>query len=246
MMPGVNMKTSTNVMLPLGFIIYALLSLATSQIILLNHTDLLLSESFRVPSIWMVTHFLLLGFAVMVVMGAMYQLVPVAFLTPIWNQTFGFIQFFVTIIGFTILSFLLGFTPEKAIFGGIIAILGVLMFLLQMLFTIIKQKNKNIMTAFVISALICFLLTIIAGFLLAWNLSFGTITMHQSILFSHIAFGITGWFTLIIFGFSYKLVPMFSLSHGFSKKGAKPAFFIYITGLLILILSFWLPMSGIQ
>src|SRR5690625_3806818 len=130
MMPGVNMKTSTNVMLPMGFIMFALLSFGASQLILLFHTDMLLQGSFRVPSIWMVTHFLLLGFAVMVVMGAMYQLVPVAFLTPIFSEKFGFIQFAVTIIGFTSFAILLGMTPNKAIYGAVIAVIGILMFLL--------------------------------------------------------------------------------------------------------------------
>src|SRR5690625_2582963 len=111
MMPGANMKTSTNVMLPMGFIMFALLSFGASQIILLFHTDMLLIGTFRVPSLWMITHFLILGFAVMVVMGAMYQLVPVAFLTPIYSQAFGFIQFVVTIIGFTSFTLLLGPCP---------------------------------------------------------------------------------------------------------------------------------------
>jgi hypothetical protein len=41
----------------------------------------------------------------MVAMGSIYQLVPVAFLTKIWNEKFGFIQFFVTALG--IAAFLL-------------------------------------------------------------------------------------------------------------------------------------------
>lgn len=246
MMPGVNMKTNTNVMLPLAFIIYGLLAFAASQLILLFHTDLLLTGSFRMPSIWMATHFLLLGFAVMVVMGAMYQLVPVTFLTPIWSQKFGVAQFVITIIGFTSFILLIGLAPGKAVYGGILAVIGVLMFLGQMFLTIIKQQNKNMMTVFVISALVCFFLTVIAGFILAWNLAFGSINMHQFILQSHLAFGITGWFTLLIFAFSYKLVPMFSLSHGFTMKGAKPAFFLYVSGLVMLIISFWVQPRMIQ
>src|SRR5690625_1091657 len=102
------------------------------------------------------------------------------------------------------------------------------------------------MTAFVLSALVCFFFTIVAGFLLAWNLAYGPIDMHQAIFNSHLAFGIIGWFSLLIFGFSYKLVPMFSLSHGYSQKGAKPAIFTYISGLLLLIVSFWISLSIIQ
>src|SRR5690625_7964710 len=39
---------------------------------------------------------------------------------------------------------------------------------------------------------------------------------------------------------------MFSLSHGYSQKGAKPAIFTYISGLLLLIVSFWISLSIIQ
>src|SRR5690625_7749036 len=107
MMPGANMKTSINVMLPMGFIMFALLSFGASQIILLFHTVMLLIGTFRVPSLWIVTHFLILGFAVMVVMGAMYQLVPVAFLTPFYSQVFVFIRIVVSIIIFTRFTWLL-------------------------------------------------------------------------------------------------------------------------------------------
>src|SRR5699024_6493545 len=96
------------------------------------------------------------------------------------------------------------------------------------------------MTGFVLGAISCFFLTIAAGFMLAWNLSNGGISSHGTILSTHITLGVAGWFTLLIFGFSYKLVPMFSLSHGYSMKWAKPAFMTYIVGLAILISSFWL------
>ncbi|MCJ0932316.1 hypothetical protein [Virgibacillus halodenitrificans] len=233
------MKSETNVKLPLAFILYGLIALIIAQIILFINSDLLTNSSFRLPDIWMGAHFLLLGYAVMIAMGAMYQLVPVAFLTPIWSHKLGYIQFVITALGFSIFSVLLGLKPEKAIFGGILAIVGVLLFLIQMARTILSQKEKNKMTYFVLGALSSFFLTISAGFLLAWNLSYGEVISHQTILGSHIVLGVGGWFSLLIFGFSYKLVPMFSLSHGYSMKWAKSSFVVYITGLLLLILSFW-------
>ncbi|WP_390360012.1 hypothetical protein [Virgibacillus byunsanensis] len=234
------MKSDTDIKLPLSFILYALVALVLSQIVLFISNDALLASQFRVPDIWMGAHFLLLGWAVMIVMGAMYQLVPVAFLTPIWNQAFGYVQFIVTALGITVFSILLGTKPDMAIYGGIVAITGILMFIFQMAKTILHQEKKNTLTYFVLGAITCFFLTIIAGFLLAWNLAFGGIGEHKTILYTHILLGIAGWFTLLIFGFSYKLVPMFSLSHGFSMKNAKPAFFAYVLGLVVLISSLWL------
>ena len=81
------------------------------------------------------------------------------------------------------------------------------------------------MAAFVLSALACLLLTITAGFLLAWNLAFGETFDHVSILLSHMTLGLAGWFTLLIMGLSYKMVPMFSLSHGFTNKWTDPALY---------------------
>lgn len=240
MMPGTNMKTDTNIKLPLSFILYGLVALVAAQFILLINSDLLTASHFRIPDIWMGAHFLLLGYAVMIAMGAMYQLVPVAFLTPIWNQKFGFAQFIVTAVGITAFAILLGVNPDKAIYGGIIAIIGIIMFVIEMAKTITNQKQKNTMTLFVSGAVICFFLTIVAGFFLAWNIAFGGIASHNTIVYTHIVLGVSGWFTLLIFGFSYKLVPMFSLSHGYSMKWAKTAFTVYIAGLIVLIVSFWM------
>ncbi|WP_033829480.1 hypothetical protein [Bacillus andreraoultii] len=245
-MVSTDLKTDTNVKLPVSFIVYGLIAFVAAQFILFLNSNEVLTGQFRIPHVWMSAHFLTLGFAVMTAMGAMYQLVPVAFLTPIWNQTFGFFQFFVTAIGVTLFAILLGFRTNLAIYGGALTIIGILMFLFQMAKTISIQKEKTTMTYFVIAALICFFLTIAAGFLLAWNLAYGSTDYHVNILYSHITLGVTGWFTLLIFGLSYKLVPMFSLSHGFTMKWARPAYMVYLFGLVSTILSYWVNIPTIS
>lgn len=239
MIPNNNLKSDTNIKLPIGFIVSALIAFVVSQIILVVNSSELLAGQFRIPDIWMSAHFLLLGFAVMVAMGAMYQLVPVAFLTKIWNEKFGFVQFFVTVIGILLLAIFLGFKPDIAIYGGALTVIGVLMFIVQMVNTFMQQKNRTVNYYFVLTAIICLFLTIVAGFILTWNFAFGQVVNHDYLLYSHITLGVAGWFTLLIFGFSYKLIPMFSLSHGFTMKWSRPAFFTYIAGLLVLILSIW-------
>ncbi|WP_374724155.1 hypothetical protein [Calidifontibacillus erzurumensis] len=239
MMPGLA-KTETNIKLPFSFIIYSLVAFSASQIILAFSGDFMANGAFRIPTLWMVAHFLLLGWAVMVAMGAMYQLVPVAFLTPIWNETFGFIQFAVTAIGITSFALSLAFFPKLTMVASLLTVFGILMFLFQMAMTMKKQAEKNIMTLFVGTALGCLLLTILLGMVLAASVS-GHLPLsnHLAVLKSHILLGVAGWFTLLIFGFSYKMVPMFSLSHGFSMKLSKPIYIIYMIGLLSAIISFW-------
>lgn len=230
----------TNIKLPISFIIFSLIALVLSQILVLVNGQMLVNGSSRIPAIWSAAHLLILGWALMVAMGAMYQLVPVAFLTKIWNEKFGFIQFFVTAIGIASFSWMLYVSPQNALLPGILMLLGILMFLFQMFMTLRKQAKPNILTAFVGSALVCLFLTIFLGITLIYSLQTGFASeYYQAIFKSHLLMGVTGWFTLLIFGFSYKMVPMFSLSHGFPMVQARYVYGLYISGLVITLLSFF-------
>ncbi|WP_453990499.1 hypothetical protein [Bacillus nitroreducens] len=237
MMP--QLSNETDIRLPLSFIIFSIVALIASQVILLFNGHIVIEGNFRTPAILSSAHLLILGWALMVTMGAMYQLVPVAFLTPIWNEKFGFAQFWVTAIGFGGFGITLSFSPTLSIFTGSLAVIGILLFLFQMFMTMKKQAKKNILTLFVGSALICLLITITLGILLIINLGMGISNLdHLVVLKSHILLGVAGWFTFLIFGFSYKMIPMFSLSHGFSMKPAKWIFIVYAIGLIVTIFSF--------
>src|SRR5699024_1906866 len=76
-------------------------------------------------------------------------------------------------------------------------------------------------------------------FFLVFNIRYASFLNHEFILFTHMLLGISGWFTLLIFGISYKLVPMFSLSHGYSEKLTKYVFLSYIAGLVVFIIGIW-------
>ncbi|ETI70039.1 hypothetical protein [Neobacillus vireti] len=234
-----NMGNETNIKLPFSFIFFSIVALVFSQILLLLNGQMMVDGSFRLPAIWSSAHLLILGWALMVAMGAMYQLVPVAFLTNIWNEKFGFIQFFVTAAGIASFSGMLYCAPQKAMIPGILTLVGILMFLFQMVMTLKKQAKPTILTAFVGSALVCLFLTIFLGITLIYCLKTGIgAEYYQTIFKIHLLMGITGWFTLLIFGFSYKMVPMFSLSHGFPMVQARYVYSIYVSGLVITIISF--------
>ncbi|MCC3355567.1 hypothetical protein [Bacillus sp. REN16] len=237
MMP--QLSNETDIRLPLSFIIFSVVALVTSQVILLFNGHVVIDGNFRTFPLLSSAHLLILGWALMVAMGAMYQLVPVAFLTPIWSEKFGFIQFWVTAIGIGGFGITLSFSPAISIFTGSLAVIGILLFLVQMFMTMKKQAKKNILTVFVGSALLCLLFTITLGILLIVNIGTGIANLdHLAVLKSHILLGIAGWFTFLIFGFSYKMVPMFSLAHGFSMKLARWVYIVYGIGLILTIISF--------
>lgn len=234
-----NLGTETNIKLPFSFILFSLIALVFSQVLLLANGQLMAAGIFRIPAIWSAAHLLVLGWALMAAMGAMYQLVPVAFLTKIWNETFGFVQFSITAIGIITFAAALYWSPQSAVIPGVLTLLGILMFLFQMLMTLRMQKSPTILTAFVGTALVCLLITIFLGISLIYCLKTGIgAQYYQGIFTSHLLMGLAGWFTLLIFGFSYKMVPMFSLSHGFPMVQARYVYGVYVSGLVITLLSF--------
>ena len=230
----------TNIKLPFAFILTGIIALIFSQLILIINGALVSGGIFRIPPVWSAAHLLLLGWALMTAMGAMYQLVPVAFLTPIWSEKFGFIQYAVTAIGVGLFSAMLYYNPENAFLPRVVALAGILMFLAQMAMTLKKQGKPNILTLFVGTSLLCLLATIFLGIVMAWGIKTGGIGDIYGPLFkSHLLLGTAGWFTLLIFGFSYKMVPMFSLSHGYGMKLARTVYGVYSAGIAVLLLSFW-------
>ncbi|AMQ19820.1 MULTISPECIES: membrane protein [unclassified Geobacillus] len=233
--------TETDVRLPFSFIMFAVLAFAASQLMLLGAIPSLSSGAFRLPFVWAAAHLALLGFALMTAMGAMYQLVPVAFLTPIWSERLGFWQFAVTAAGIVAFAVSLAAAPNRAFLPSLLLLLGIILFVWQMAMTLRKQETKNIMTLFVATSLLFLLLTAAAGGLLAFHFFAAKgANSHEVVFGLHVLFGLCGWFTLLIIGFSYKMAPMFSLAHGFSLRPARYVYALYISGIAVAFASLFL------
>ncbi|WP_041267729.1 membrane protein [Geobacillus genomosp. 3] len=234
--------TETDVRLPFSFIMFAVLAFAVSQLMLLWAVPALSGGTFRLPLVWAAAHLGLLGFALMTAMGAMYQLVPVAFLTPIWSERLGFWQFAVTATGIVAFAVSLAVAPNQAFLPGLLLLLGIVLFVWQMAMTLRKQETKNVMTLFVATSLLFLLLTAAAGGMLAFHFFAATgANSHESVFGLHVLFGLCGWFTLLIMGFSYKMAPMFSLAHGFSLRPARYVYALYTGGIAVAFASLFSP-----
>jgi hypothetical protein len=232
-------SNETNMKLPFSFILFSIIAIIVSQVLLLFNGEMISNGIFRLPGIWSAAHLFILGWALMAAMGSMYQLVPVAFLTPIWNERFGFLQFGITAIGIAWFATTLYIAPHTALIPGSLTLLGIIMFLFQMVMTLRKQATPNILTAFVGTALLCLFLTICLGILMVLSMKNGFASTYYGPIFKiHLLLGVPGWFTLLIFGFSYKMVPMFALAHGYPMTPAKYVYLSYVSGLIVTIIGF--------
>jgi hypothetical protein len=236
-------KSAVNIRLPLSFILFALLSIFAASWVLVFQPNLLAIGIFRIPMLWMGAHLFVLGFCAMAAMGAMYQLVPVAFLTPIWSVKLGFVQMITTLLGVLLLALGLGFNMALLHPGGSLVILGAFLFVFQMGMTLKTQKEKNMMTALVGTALTCLLITVLLGFTMVLNITGHYGWNEEKLLSTHLVLGLSGWFTMLIFGFSYKMLPMFALSHGFTTTLNRYIYTIYVIGLATTVTSIWTSSS---
>lgn len=174
----------------------------------------------RSPSGWLFVHWLILGWATMIAMGAVYQLISVVLQRDVFSRRLGFVQFGVYFAG--VLGLLAGFGFFRvqwiALFAAL-ALLGILLFVLNIGLTILQAARWNPITLSSAAALLYLLLTGLAGLSMGINFAFGLWPeWHEPLFYSHIWMGTVGWFGLLITGFSYKMLPMFYLAHGIPDR----------------------------
>lgn len=195
------------------------------------------------PKLLGLTHIATLGWISMIIFGAMFQLVPVVMQVKLFSEKLAEIQFWLYSTGVIgmVYSFFQFETYSLAIFASLVS-LAILIFIFNIFASITKVKQWEITGTYIVTALIYLFFTIIAGFMLAFNLYdpyFKINHLEYLKLHAHLAF--IGWVSMMIMGVSYKLIPMFSLSHGFSLKPAKWTFVFINAGLLILTVEYHFP-----
>lgn len=248
------MKPATSeiedIKLPLKFILTGMTLFVCVQVLMLFGINDLVRDFAQVPSLLAAAHLLILGFGTMVVMGAMYQLVPVALQTKIHSIQLGHWQYLIYTIG--VLGLWWGFfdfSAARLLVFAIVTVIGVLLFEWNLWRSLNNAVASEIRTA-VQSALIYLLFTVAFGLWLV--VDFYTPHLHEwhdRLLAVHISFGTVGWFTMLIVGFSYKLVPMFTLSHRYESKFGPYSIYILNIGLTVtaigfLINVFWITVFG--
>jgi hypothetical protein len=207
--------------LPLGFMITGLLSLLATVLLLVLRPDLLSSYHYN-QYILAVTHLFILGFLLSVVSGALYQLVPVALETSLFSERLARWHLGSHSIGFLGMTWMFWVWNLKEVgyFGSVLAF-GAGLFVYNMAKSLRRIPRWDVVALSVVSALVWLSLTLLAGLYLAadksWNFSpfFPIAAMH-----AHAHLGAVGVFVMLIVGFSYRLIPMFTLGELQNPKRA--------------------------
>lgn len=224
---------AASVRLPLSFVLAGVFSLLTAVGLLLAEPDLLAMYHYT-PHILAITHLFVLGFLCSIVMGAMYQLVPVTLETQLYSERLVAWQFTAHVVGFTgmVWSFWHFNMALVGAFGSLLT-LGVGLFVFNLAATLAKVRHWHAIKLGIASALFWLSSTVVVRLFLAaskcWSISpFQPLAaMH-----AHAHLGGIGVFVMMIVTVSYKLVPMFTLGELQSERRAFWSITLLNAGLL--------------
>ncbi len=214
-------QNAPSIALPMRFMIFGLLSLFTGAGFLVARPDVLANYHYG-SQILAITHIFTLGFIASIVMGAMYQLVPVALEARLFSERLGRWQFVMHALGVAGMVWTFWIFDMKQVgHWGSLAGLGIGLFVYNIARTLKRIPRWNVIAWAIASALFWISFAMLAGLYLTaakcWSFS-PFQPMAQMHAHAHAAF--IGFFLMMIVGVSYKLVPMFTLSDVQSTRRA--------------------------
>ena len=206
-----------------------------------------LVAGFDDPKIFALTHLVVLGWVTMTIMGALYQLFPVALQASLaapkvggWN----FVVYAGGVAGF-VSSFYFDWAPGVAVFGTL-AVAGIVIFAITVVLSYPSVRVRHPMGLFALCGLGW--LVVVIGFGLTWALDwqFRWFSITPNLLAAHVHAGLAGWLGCTLMGVSYKLMELFALAHRRSWRSAYLILGLWNTALVALIVSLLLRPGGWQ
>lgn len=186
-------------------------------------------------------HLLILGSMLTVAFGVLYQIIPIAFQAPpiprhvlYWHLPVHLSSVALMVIGF------LQFQFDLVGLGGTLLLGSSVAFISIVARSYLRARNKTpVHKALALPATVLFVV-----FLLGIFQAFFPGHASQSIILTHVLLGGFAFWGGLILVFSYKLVPMFVISHGY-KVSLRRTGATYFSGVLLLMLSNWFASSAI-
>ena len=181
-------------------------------------------------------HLFLLGFVMMIIFGAMAQLVPVILEVGHFGVELFYAIWPLLAIGALLMAF--GFSyPMLLPFGGVVVLIAMMIFVMEIFLTIKKVKKLNLVMGSMLIANIFLFFGVIFGLFMALGYA-GIVSIDiDTFLRAHVFLVIMGYVMLTIMGLSVVLLPMFGLSHGFSMKPLKRAITLVCLAVLSVVFS---------
>ncbi|EQB35528.1 hypothetical protein M947_09610 [Sulfurimonas hongkongensis] len=182
-------------------------------------------------------HLYLLGFVMMVIFGAMAQLVPVVL--EVGHSAVELFYAIWPLLGIGTLLMAVGFLGYPALlpYGGTVVLISMMIFVMEIFSTIKKVKKFSLVISSVLISNTFLFFGIIFGLTMALGYA-GVIEVDIiSLLRSHVYLVIGGYIIVTLMGLSVVLLPMFGLSHGFSMRPLEISITLMSISVVLVVIS---------
>jgi hypothetical protein len=187
-----------------------------------------------------VIHALILGTMLTVAFGVLYQIVSIAFQAPplprhvlYWHLPIHILSVAMMVYGFMM------FRYSMVGIGGILLSCNSAVYFTMLLRSYLHARNKTMVHRGLVLPFASLWITMLIGLFQALAPSHTT----APVLISHLMIGGFAFWGGLVITFSYKLLPMFAISHGYKASLGRTAI-LYYSGAILLIISAWLPVSA--
>jgi len=189
------------------------------------------------PSILAWTHLYLLGFVMMIIFGAMAQLLPVVLEVGHFKVTLFYIIWPLLALG--TLLMVLGFTFYTLLLplGGSLVFLSMMIFIFDIFMTLKEVKTFNLAITTVLLANVSLFMGVVIGIIMALGYAGFLNFDFAALLKGHIYLVVGGYIVITVMGLSMILIPMFGLAHGFSDKYVKVAVLMMSVSVIAMLVS---------
>ena len=191
-------------------------------------------------------HILTIGYILMIIFGALQQMLPVVAGVVIPKPTLvANITFWSMVLG--IISFVLGFLFYNRILfdmAAILLFLGIGFFLSISIYKLYKVENKSYIVKTMLISLIILFMAIILGTHLVISYATGNfLSYHLDIALIHYNLIFFGGLFLLIAAITFQVVPMFWVAKDFNKKNQQIILYATIFSLILLIINISLGLN---
>lgn len=186
-------------------------------------------------------HLYLLGYVMMIIVGALAQLLPVVLEKGHCCVGFYPIIFSLLLSGATVMIAGFWFLASLVSYGGVLVVSAVIIFAVELLLTAKRDIFRSMSTKTMGLASLFLVIGTLSGWMISasWNTLF--VIDQSSFLLMHIISVLGGGVIMIIFGIAQILLPMFGLAHGFDERFSSYAYKTLSIGIVLLIVSaFWI------
>ncbi len=182
-------------------------------------------------------HIFLLGFVMMIIFGAMAQLIPVVLEQGHFSVDFYYLIWPLLTLGVAMMGYGFIYSYLVLSFGGLIVLIAMTIFSIETFLTIKNIEKLNLVATCVLISNIFLLIGIAIGFIMGMTYAGFMASDIMLLLKAHVHLIIGGYIFITIMAFSYILLPMFGLAHGFSTRPLEVAIFLQSSAVILILIS---------